>query len=435
MNFKAHSTDRVPGGPARRSFLARTLPAQMLIGLVLGCLIGHFFPDIGKSLVPLRDAFISALRMIVIPLVFASISLGVYNMGRNISVLGRIIGAVFIWFFLATGVCISLGLVLNAVFHPGVGADLSVAGAIPAQAGLKINLAQFLIELIPTNIVAAMAQQKVLQVLIFGILFGAALSKIGQVGGESVAHMLHGVQLAMMKIVQWIISLAPLAVLAAMAWLFASQGAATIIALAKLVMTLYIGLALAVVLMWVVMFACGHNPFSVTRNISGALLLAFTTRSSEATLPILMDILEVKMRVPNRIVSTVLPLGYSFNQDGTSLYISLAVAFVVEAHHITLTLPAILTIIVTGLIATKGMANVSGGGLLAATTVLVALGLPVESVAILAAIDIFLDMGRTTINVFGNTVAVLLVNRLTKSRSEEPARAPTSLAQTDDRTA
>jgi DAACS family dicarboxylate/amino acid:cation (Na+ or H+) symporter len=414
---------RPAGSRAPRSFLARTLPLQMLAGLVLGCLLGHFFPSFGKNLVPIRDVFINALRMVVIPLVFASIALGVYNMGRNISVLGRMIGVVFIWFFFATGVCITTGLLLNAVFHPGIGADLSVAAAIPSQAGLHINLIQFLSDLIPTNVVAAMAQQKVLQVLIFGVLFGAALSKVGEIG-ENVAQFLHGIQMAMMKIVQWIISLAPLAVLAAMAWLFATQGVSTILALAKLVMTLYVGLAVVVVLMWIVIFACGHNPFAVTRKISGALLLAFTTRSSEATLPILMEILEGEMGVPNRVVSTVLPLGYSFNQDGTSLYISLAVAFVAEAHHITLTLPAILTIIVTGLIATKGMANVSGGGLLAATTVLVALGLPIESVAILAAIDIFLDMGRTTINVFGNTVAVLLVERLSKRsfrENEKPA--------------
>jgi DAACS family dicarboxylate/amino acid:cation (Na+ or H+) symporter len=122
------------------------------------------------------------------------------------------------------------------------------------------------------------------------------------------------------------------------------------------------------------------------------------------------------------VVSTVIPLGYSFNQDGTSLYISLAVAFVVEAHHIALDWPAMLTIIVTGLIATKGMGNVSGGGLVAATTVLVALGLPLESVAILAAIDPFMDMGRTTVNVFGNTVAVLLVNRF-GGLTAEPAAA------------
>jgi len=194
-----------------------------------------------------------------------------------------------------------------------------------------------------------------------------------------------------------------------------------LLALAKLVGSLYVGLFVIVALMWLVLLAIGHNPLSITRKLAEPLLLGFTTRSSETTLPIHMEILE-RMGTPNKIVSTVIPLGYSFNQDGTSLYISLAVAFVVEAHHITLDWPAMLTIIVTGLISTKGMGNVSGGGLVAATTVLVALGLPVESVAILAAVDLFMDMGRTTVNVFGNTVAVLLVDRFGGlAREEAPA--------------
>jgi DAACS family dicarboxylate/amino acid:cation (Na+ or H+) symporter len=195
-----------------------------------------------------------------------------------------------------------------------------------------------------------------------------------------------------------------------MAWMFASQGSKVLVSLAKLVGSLYVGLFVIIALMWLVLLVIGHNPLVVTRKIAEPLLLAFTTRSSEVTLPIHMEILE-RMGTPNKVVSTVIPLGYSFNQDGTSLYISLAVAFVVEAHHIALDWPAMLTIIMTGLIATKGMGNVSGGGLVAATTVLVSLGLPVESVAILAAIDVFMDMGRTTVNVFGNTVAVLLVDR------------------------
>jgi len=273
---------------------------------------------------------------------------------------------------------------------------------------------------VPVNIVAAMAEQKILQVLVFGVLFGAALASIGQLGHD-VARVLAGVQAAMMKMVRWIIALAPIAIAAVMAWLFASQGAGVLMSLAKLVGSLYVGLVVVVLLMWLVLIAIGQNPLSVTRKLAEPLLLGFTTRSSETTLPIHMEILE-RMGTPNKVVSTVIPLGYSFNQDGTSLYISLAVAFVVEAHHIALDWPAMLTIIVTGLIATKGMGNVSGGGLVAATTVLVALGLPLESVAILAAIDPFMDMGRTTVNVFGNTVAVLLVNRF-GGLTAEPAAA------------
>jgi DAACS family dicarboxylate/amino acid:cation (Na+ or H+) symporter len=201
-----------------------------------------------------------------------------------------------------------------------------------------------------------------------------------------------------------------LAVAGVMAWLLATQGTNALYALAKLVGTLYLGLAVVILLMCFVLYAIGENPLAIIKKIAEPLLLAFTTRSSEVTLPIHMEILE-RMGVPNKIVSTVIPLGYSFNQDGTSLYVSLAVAFVVEAHNIHLDLPAMLTIIVAGLITTKGMANVGGGGLIAATTVLVAMGLPVEAIAIIAGIDVFMDMGRTTVNVMGNTVAVLLVRR------------------------
>jgi dicarboxylate/amino acid:cation (Na+ or H+) symporter, DAACS family len=398
-----------PAAPSMRSWWIKTLPLQMLGGLVIGCIIGMLYPEFGKQLLPLGQAFIKALRMIVIPLVFSSIALGIYNMGREIGALGRIVGIAFGWFFFATGVCIVCGLLVNGLFHPGIGADLSIAGQVPKNVGVKIDLVQFLLDLIPTNVVASMAEQKVLQVLLFGILFGAALSAIGSLGHD-VARVLEGVQKSMMQIVRWVIVTAPLAIAGVMAWLFSSQGAAVIMALAKLVGSLYVGLVMIVLFMWLVLFLIGQNPLTVTRKLAEPLLLAFTTRSSETTLPIHMEILE-RMGTPNKVVSTVIPLGYSFNQDGTSLYISLAVAFVIEAHHIMLDWPTMLTIILTGLIATKGMGNVGGGGLVAATTVLVALGMPLESVAILAAIDVFLDMGRTTVNVFGNTVAVLLVNR------------------------
>src|ERR1700726_3072990 len=250
----------------------------VLGGLVPGCTLGAAYPDLGKELLPLGQAFIKALRMMIIPLVFSSITLGIYNMGREIPLLGRIVGIAFVWFFVATGLCIVTGLVLNAAFHPGIGADLSIVGQVPKVAGLKIDLVQFLLELVPANIVAAMAEQKILQVLLFGILFGAALSSIGQIGHD-VAKVLAGVQAAMMKMVRWIIALAPIAIAAVMAWLFASQGTTVLIALAKLVGTLYIGLVVILLLMCLVLLAIGHNPLVIPRRIAEPLLLAFTTRS------------------------------------------------------------------------------------------------------------------------------------------------------------
>jgi dicarboxylate/amino acid:cation (Na+ or H+) symporter, DAACS family len=418
-NAASMKSVRRPGG----SIFGISVPVQMLIGLVVGCIVGVLWPTVGKELLPLGQAFVKALRMLVIPLVFSSIALGVYNMGREIGVVGRVVGIAFVWFYLATGVCVVIGLVMNEIFHPGIGADLTIAGGkVPANAGLSVNWVQFLLDLVPANVVAAMAEQKVLQVLLFGMLLGGALSTIGEVG-QPVIGVLQGVQAALMKMVRWIITFAPLAVAGVMAWLLSTQGTGALYALAKLVGTLYVGLAVVILLMCVVLYVIGENPLTIINKIAEPLLLAFTTRSSEVTLPIHMEILE-RLGVPNKVVSTVIPLGYSFNQDGTSLYVSLAVAFVVEAHNIHLDLPAMLTIIVAGLITTKGMGNVGGGGLIAATTVIVAMGLPVEAIAIIAGIDVFMDMGRTTVNVMGNTVAVLLVRKFGRVTDDEIVPGP-----------
>jgi DAACS family dicarboxylate/amino acid:cation (Na+ or H+) symporter len=406
---------------ASGSIFGIPLPVQMLIGLVVGCILGLLWPNVGKELLPVGQAFIKALRMLIIPLVFSSITLGIYYMGREIGAVGRIVGIAFLWFYLATGVCVVIGLVMNGIFHPGIGADLTIPGGkVPANAGLSVNWVQFLLDLVPANVVSAMAEQKILQVLLFGMLLGGALSTIGEIA-RPVVGVLQGVQAAVMKMVRWIIAFAPLAVAGMMAWLLSTQGTGALYALAKLVGTLYVGLVVVILLMCLVLFAIGENPFAIVKKIAEPLLLAFTTRSSEVTLPIHMEILE-RIGVPNKIVSTVIPLGYSFNQDGTSLYVSLAVAFIVEAHNIHLDLSALVTIIVAGLITTKGMGNVGGGGLLAATTVLVAMGLPVEAIAIIAGIDVFMDMGRTTVNVMGNTVAVLLVRKF--GRVADDAMAP-----------
>jgi dicarboxylate/amino acid:cation (Na+ or H+) symporter, DAACS family len=415
------TSDAASVGPVRRSrgsLFGISVPVQMLIGLVVGCVIGLLWPALGKELLPSGQAFVKALRMLVIPLVFSSIALGVYNMGREIGAVGRVVGIAFVWFYLATGVCVVIGLAMNGIFHPGIGADLTIAGGkVPANAGLSVNWVQFFLDLIPANVVSAMADQKVLQVLLFGMLLGGALSTIGE-AAQPVVGVLRGLQAALMKMVRWIIAFAPLAVAGVMAWLLSTQGTGALYALAKLVGTLYVGLVVVILLMCLVLYVIGENPLTIMSKIAEPLLLAFTTRSSEVTLPVHMEILE-RLGVPNKVVSTVIPLGYSFNQDGTSLYVSLAVAFVVEAHGIHLDLPAMLTIIVAGLITTKGMGNVGGGGLIAATTVIVAMGLPVEAIAIIAGIDVFMDMGRTTVNVMGNTVAVLLVRKFGRVAGDE----------------
>ncbi len=413
--------------PARRR---STLPLQMLAGLLLGLLVGVAWPSLGSKLQPLGTAFIQAIQMIVIPLIFSAVTLGVCRMGENARQLGRVAVVAFVWFYVATLFAVLVALGLNGLFHPGAGANLAATGKLPANLMLSVDWTKYLLDLIPTNIVAAMAAQRVLPTLVFAVLFGLGLSRIGAIA-RPVIMLLEAVMATMFRVTGWIVALAPLAIFAIMAWLFATQGLATIVALARLIGLMYLGLIVMVLCFWVILLALRENPIAITRAVMEPVLLAFTTRSSEVTLPVHMETLE-RMGVPNKVVAIVLPLGYSFNLDGSTLYIALAVTFLAEAYHLQLTWSAELTIIVTAMIASKGIANVPSGGLVALATVLTAVGLPVEAIAIIAGVDAFMDMGRTAVNVFGNTVAVKLVQKLggsglTESDLPEPLVAAASV--------
>ncbi|WP_246801578.1 dicarboxylate/amino acid:cation symporter [Bradyrhizobium genosp. L] len=392
-----------------RRMLRLPLAVQMLVGLVAGLAVGLIWPEFGASLRPIGTGFVEAVKMIVIPVVFASVALGIYRMGTELKVLGRVVVICLGYFYLATVISILIGLMLNGIFHPGAGAPLAATGKLPSNLAVSVDWIKFVMDMIPSNIVAAMAEQKILPTLVFAILFGLALASIGKVGEPMVA-VLEAVMAAMFKMTKWITALAPIAVFAIMAWLFATQGLATVVALAKLVAVMYLGLAVMVVIFWLILFAIGEKPVAVTKAVMEPMLLAFSTRSSEVTLPLHMEKLQA-MGVPNRIVSVVLPLGYAFNRDGAIMYFALAVTFLAEAYGVTLTWSTLLTIVMVTTIASKGSANVPSGGLVAIAMVLSAIGLPVEALAIIAGVDAFLDMGRTAINVFGNTVAVKLVQR------------------------
>ncbi|MDC7789460.1 dicarboxylate/amino acid:cation symporter [Rhodoplanes sp. TEM] len=395
------------------------LAIQMLVGLVLGLTAGMLWPDFSVALRPLGTAFVEAIKMIVIPVVFATVTLGIYRMGREMRALGRVAVICFAYFYLATVVSILIGLGLNALFHPGAGASLAATGKIPANLAVSVDWVKFFMDMIPSNVLAAMAQQKVLPTLVFSILFGLALATLGEVGKPVVA-LLEAVMLAMFKITRWITATAPVAIFAIVAWLFASQGLATVTALAKLVLVMYLGLVVLVLVFWLILAAIGERPIAVTRAIMEPVILGFSTRSSEVTLPVHMEKLRA-MGVPDRITGVVLPLGYAFNRDGSIMYFALAVTFLAEAYGVELTGAALFTILMVTTIASKGSANVPSGGLVAVAMVLTAIGLPVEALAVIAGVDAFLDMGRTAVNVFGNTVAVKLVQRYAAQAGGEQA--------------
>ena len=395
------------GGSSTRISLA--LPLQMLAGLIIGLVLALLWPHFTASLRPIGTAFIEAIRMIIIPLLVASVTLGTYKMGADIRQLGRVAAISFGWFYFATFCAIVIALVLNGIFHPGVGVGLVPTGKVPPNLAVSIDWVKFLLDLIPANIVAVMASGKLLPTLVFSVLFGIALAGTGE-KAKPVVDVLETIMAAMFRLTRWIIALSPLAILAIMGFLFATQGLRAVLALGKLIGLMYVGLAIEIVIFWVMLSAMGDRPLRTFRAILEPLLLAFTTRSSEVTLPVHMEILE-RLGIPNKIVSVVLPLGYSFNQDGSILYQALAVCFMAEAYNVTLGWSQLLTILLTVLIASKGGANIPSGSLVILATVLTAIGLPVEAIALVAGVDAFMDMGRTAINVLGNTVATKLVTR------------------------
>ena len=386
------------------------LPAQIVAALIVGALIGWLWPNVGLALQPIGQAFVAAIKMVVIPLVFCAVALGTMKMGLDSPRLGRVALVAFGWFYLAGAIAISIGLGLDALFHPGRG--ISIAGSAEASARISatINWTQFLLDLIPSNVIAAMAQQKVLPTLVFAALFGFGLARLGATRARPMAEVLDAILAVMFRITGWIVALAPVAVLAVIAWLTASQGSSTLWALAKLVSIMYLGYALFALLILGAFALLHPQPLRLAREMLAPALLAFVTRSSEVALPLHMEKLEA-LGFENRTVSVVLPLGYSFNLDGSALYIGLATTFICEAYGLELSFGRLLTILGAALLASKGVANVPAGSLVALSSVLLALGLPADALALVAGVDVFLDMGRTGLNVFGNTLCVLIVKR------------------------
>lgn len=405
---------QVPVSNSQRGFFAKLearvpLWQQMIVGLIIGAIVGNFWPDFGKTLAPVGTAFIKSIKMIIIPLVLSAVTLGIYHMASDMRQLGKMAFVTFSWFYIATGLASLLGIVLNQIFHPGIGVEMAATGTIPKDLAKSIDWVKFFLDMIPDNVVATAAAGKILPFLTFCIAFGVALGTMKE-KAKPIADVLEALFEATIRIVNGILRVTPVAVACIIAWVFASQGKAMIIALSKLIFTLYVGLFVFGVIFMILVALLGYNPIKMVKTIADALLLGFATCSSEPALPILLKQLE-KMGVPTKIPAFCLPLGYTFNLDGSALYQSLAICFIADAYGMELTLPALATILITTLIANKGTANVPSASLVVMAVILTTIGLPAEAIAILAGVDRLMDMGRTVVNVFGNTFVALLLNR------------------------
>ena len=287
---------------------------------------------------------------------------------------------------------------------------MAQTGSMPQHLASSIDWMQFVVDLIPSNIVAALAAGNSLPVLVFGLLLGSALSGVPDRAEPAIA-VFEALLAALFKLVEWVIAWSPLAIFSALALLFATKGFAALHPLLKLLGVAYLGMAILAVILTTIIKVSGQSPLAVLRKVREPLILAFTTRSSEITFPLHLKKL-TEMGVPRGVASTILPLAYIFNRDGAVLYTALAVGYLGDAYHIVWTWPIVLTVAILTIVTIDGAANVPSGAIVAITVVLTSIGLPADAVLLILGVDAFFDMGRTALNVYASTTAAAVAVKL-----------------------
>ncbi len=400
-----------PLAPARTSRVP-SLTTQIFIGLLAGVVIGYLWPAFGLSIKPLADMFLRMIKMIIAPLLFSTLVVGIAGSG-DLRAMGRIGLKAIIWFELATTVALVIGLVMMNVFRPGAGVVLQVNAdthELAAMARSQQSGWDILLHLFPTSIVDAMARGDILQIVVFATIFGVALAAVGE-KGRPLVELLDSLAQVMFTFTGYVMRFAPVGVMAAIAATVGGRGLAILVTLGKLVLVMYASLAIFVLLVVGGASVIIRVPFvTFLRTIREPFLIAFTTASSEAALPKSLEVME-RFGVPKRIVSFVLPTGYSMNLDGSTLYLSAASLFVAQLAGVELTVGQQVTMMLTLMLTSKGVAGVPRAALVILTATLSSFGLPLEGAAILLGIDQLLDMGRTAVNVMGNCIATAVVAR------------------------
>ena len=401
--------------------MAKKLTLFILIALVMGVITGAILhatitdtavlDQIGKWLGLVTTIFLRLIKMIIGPLVFATLVSGIVHMG-DAAALSRVGGKTIVWFLGATLVSLSLGLFLVTVLHPGLGANLPLPPA-DATAGIAKpsgDLVTILSDMFPRSIAEAMANNTILQIVIFSLFFGVAMSAIGH-KAEPVTKVIDSLSHIMLQITDYVMRLSPLAVFAAMAKVVAAHGLGILSTFAFFVGSFYFGLLILWILLGLVAFAvAGKRAATLIRYIREPILLAFSTASSEAAYPRTLEALD-RFGVPPKIASFVLPLGYSFNLDGSMMYMTFATLFIAQVYGVHLTVAQQIAMLLTLMITSKGMAAVPRASLVVISAEMAQFHLPEAGLVMILAVDQFLDMGRSGTNVVGNAVATVVVAR------------------------
>ncbi|QIX87014.1 dicarboxylate/amino acid:cation symporter [Campylobacter ureolyticus] len=410
-------------------YFKSNLAYRILGALVIGSIIGMIVPKgvilFGNTtllsiIAPFGDLFIRLLKMIIVPIIVASLIMGTSSIEP--SKLGRVGGKAVFFYFVTTLFAIVIGLACAFVFRPGSGLDLSDASVAVSKTASAPSISEIFLSIVPTNPISSMANTDVLAIICFCIFFGVGLAFCKESNDEriknsanTVFNFFDGVSEIMFKMVRWIMEYAPIGVFALMFAVFNKSGAGAFSSLANVTIALYVGLALQVILVYCgVCLLMKLNPIDFIKKVKDPMLTAFVTRSSNATLPISMDTAEHKMGVPKGVYSFVLPVGATVNMNGTTVYLGICSLFIANACGIDLTMGHYITIIITSILAAIETAGIPGAGAIMLLLILESIGLKVEgNVAIaygmILGIDAILDMGRTSMNVVGDVVASIWV--------------------------
>ncbi|MBD7938479.1 MULTISPECIES: C4-dicarboxylate transporter DctP [Cytobacillus] len=401
----------------------KNLTVQVLTAIALGVLVGLIWPDIGKELKPLGTTFINAVKMVIAPIIFLTIVLGIAKMG-DMKKVGKVGGKAFIYFEVVTTLALVIGLIVVNIVKPGDGLNFNEleqgdVSEYTTNAEEGIDWMEFVTHIVPSNMVNAFAEGDILQVLFFSILFGVALASLGK-RGEVITDFLDRLSHVFFKIIGYVMKAAPIGAFGAMAYTIGHFGLGSLAPLAKLMMSVYITMFLFIFI--VLNLICkyyGFSLFKYLRFIKDELLIVLGTSSSESVLPRMMDKME-RFGASKSVVGLVIPTGYSFNLDGTSIYLSMATVFLAQVFGVDLSIGQQITIILILMLTSKGAAGVTGSGFIVLASTLAAIQvIPLEGLALLLGVDRFMSEGRAITNMIGNGIATIAVAKSEKEFDEE----------------
>jgi proton glutamate symport protein len=386
-----------------------SLTAWIFIGMAAGVAAGVFAPAVAKQLAPAANVFLRLIRSIIAPLIFATLVAGIGG-GGDLKPMGRVGVKAIVYFEIVTTVALFLGLAAVNLVRPGEGVPIQASAAEGAAAAQPPGFSSVLEHIFPASIIDAMARNDVLQVVVFAFLFGAACAAIGAKSGPVVSFC-GSLAEVMFRYTRYVMYLAPLGVGAAIAVTVGSKGIGVLFGLGKLILTMYAALVIFVaVVLGAVVTLFRIPPAAFYRAVREPFLIAFSTASSEAALPLALENMQ-QFGVPKHIAGFVIPTGYSFNLDGTTLYLSLASVFVAQAAGMHMGFGGQLLMMLTLMLTSKGVAGVPRAALVVLAGTLATFHLPMEGAAVLLGVDALLDMGRTSVNVLGNCLASAVVAR------------------------